>query len=158
MKYYQVIINTNLKIMTKKRFWKIVRKINWSHCWKFDKNCEICRQRMLKACAQDELKEFEDMARIMRSKLEERLMEHYRTISNGEYEYMCPEGFANNNWISKDTMSDGLRHIIGKGKSTYDKVMKNPDEFWKEFVNVYKVMDTECFSCIFQKLDYAETK
>ena len=107
---------------------------------------------MLEVCTQDELKEFEDMARDKHSKLEDRLTEYYRTISNGEYDYMCPEGFANNNWISNDTMSDGLWHIIGKGKSIYHKVMKNPDEFWKVFGDVYKMMDTECFCYIFQEI------
>ena len=137
--------------MTKKRFWEIVRKINWSRYWKFDKNCEICRQRMLKACTQDELKEFEDMASIMRSKLEERIKAYYRIISNGVHDYMCPEGFAN--WIGNDTMSDGLWHIVGKGKSTYEKVMKNPDEFWGVFGNVYSMIDTECFSYIFHEFE-----
>ena len=45
--------------MTEKRFWEIVRKINWSRYWKFEKNCDICRQRMLRACTQDELKNAE---------------------------------------------------------------------------------------------------
>ena len=138
--------------MKEKRFWEIIRRINWSHYWKFKKNCEICRQSMLEVCTQDELKEFEDMARDKHSKLEERLTEYYRTISNGEYDYMCPEGFANNNWIGNDTMSDGLWHIIGKGKSIYHKVMKNPDEFWKVFGDGYKMMDTECFCYIFQEI------
>lgn len=136
--------------MTEKRFWEIVRKINWSRYWKFDKNCEICRQRMLEACTEDELKEFEDMASAMRSKLEERFKDYYRTISNGEYDYLFPEGFANNYWIGNDTMSDGLWHIVGKGKSIYEKVMKNPNEFLGIFGNVYNMMDTECFSYIFQ--------
>lgn len=83
--------------MTEKRFWEIVRKINWSHYWKFEKNCEICRQRMLWACTQDELKEFEDMASNMCSKLEERITDYYQTLSNGKFDIMCPEGFANNN-------------------------------------------------------------
>ena len=137
--------------MKEKRFWEIINKINWSHYWKCEKNDEICRQRMLEACTRDELKEFEDMASIMRSKLEERIKEYYRIISNGVHDYMCPEGFAN--WIGIDTMSDGLWHIVGKGKSTYEKVMKNPNEFWGVFGNVYKMMDTECFSYIFQELD-----
>lgn len=137
--------------MTEKRFWEIVRKINWSRYWKFEKNCEIYRQRMLRACTQDELKEFEDMA-DMYSKLEECLTEHYRTISNGEYDYMCPEGFTPIGCIGDNTMSDGLWHIVDKGKTTNDKVMKNPDEFWKVFGNVYNMVITECFCFIFQEL------
>lgn len=144
--------------MTEKRFWEIVRKINWSRYWKFDKNCEICRQRMLEACTEDELKEFEDTAGEFCNKLEERITGHYRTISNGEFNYLCPEGFADNNWIGNDTMSDGLWHIIGKGKSTYDKVMKNPDYFWKVFGSVENMAATECFSYIFLELDLAETE
>jgi hypothetical protein len=104
---------------------------------------------MLKACTHEELKKFEDMARDMRSKLEERITEHYRTNSNG----MCPEGFSNNAWIGNDTMNDGLWHIVGKGKSTYDKVMRNPDEFWIVFGNVYEMMATESYCYIFQELD-----
>ena len=138
--------------MKEDRFWEIVRKINWSHYWKFKKNYEICRQRMLRACTQDELKEFEDMARDMRSKLEEHITEYYRNISNGEIDYLFPEGFSNNNRIGNDTMSDGLWHVVGKGKSTYDKMMKNPDMFWKVFGDVYKMMDTECFCYIFQEI------
>ena len=135
--------------MTKKRFWEIVRKIHWSRYWKFDKNCKICHQRMLEACTQDELKVFEDMARNIRSKLEERITEHYRTISNGKFDIMCPEGFTRTGYIGDNTLNDGLWHIVGKGKFTYDKVMKNPDEFWKVFGNVYMMMDTECFGYIF---------
>jgi len=71
---------------------------------------------------------------------------------------LCPEGFADNNWIGNDTMSDGLWHIIGKGKSTYDKVMKNPDYFWKVFGSVENMAATECFSYIFLELDLAETE
>ena len=144
--------------MTEKRFWEIVRKINWSRYWKFDNNCEICRQRMLEACTEDELKEFEDKSGEFCNKLEERITGHYRTISNGEFNYLCPEGFADNNWIGNDTMSDGLWHIIGKGKSTYDKVMKNPDCFWKVFGSIEKMVATECFCYIFLELDLAETE
>ena len=55
-------------------------------------------------------------------------------------------------------MSDGLWHIIGKGKSTYDKVMKNPDCFWKVFGSIEKMVATECFCYIFLELDLAETE
>ena len=135
--------------MTKKRFWEIVRKINWSRYWKFEKNCDICRQRMLRVCTQDELKEFEDIASDMCSKLEERITDYYQTVSNGKFDIMCPKGFAPHGYIGDNTLNDGLWHIVGKGKSVYDKVMKNPDEFWKVFGNVYRMVATECFQFIF---------
>ena len=144
--------------MTEKRFWEIINKINWSHYWKFDKSCEICRQRMLEACTQDELNDLEKIARDMRSKLEERITEHYRTISNEKFDIMCPEGFTRIGYIGDDTLNDDLWHIVGKGKPTYDKVMKNPDYFWKVFGSVENMAATECFSYIFLELDLAETE
>jgi len=138
--------------MTKKKFWEIINKINWSHYWKFDKDCVICRQRMLEVCTQDELKEFEDMARNMCSKLEERITEHYPTISNEKFIIMFPKGFTRTGYIGDDTMNDGLWHVIGKGKPTYDKVMKNPGEFWKVFGSVSGMMETEGFCYIFQEI------
>ena len=142
--------------MTEKRFWEIVRKINWSRYWKFEKNCDICRQRMLRACTQDELKEFEDIASDMCSKLEERITDYYQTVSNGKFDIMCPKGFAPHGYIGDNTLNDGLWHIVGKGKSVYDKVMKNPDEFWIVFGNVMEWWQQNVFNLSSLKINRSQ--
>lgn len=131
--------------MTEERFWTLVYKSGWHRFWKYDRNVEICRRRLLEALSEGELDEFAEMVTDKMGELQERITSYYREVSGGEFDYLMPEGFSPNGYIGDDTLSDGLYHIVGRGKTYYNQVMKNPDKFWTNFKDVYEMMMSESF-------------
>lgn len=131
--------------MTEERFWTLVYKSGWYRFWKYNRNVEICRRRLLEALSEGELDEFAEMVTDKMGELQERITSYYREVSGGEFDYLMPEGFSPNGYIGDDTLSDGLYHIVGRGKTYYNQVMKNPDKFWTNFKDVYEMMMSESF-------------
>lgn len=132
--------------MNKEEFWKIVEKINWSHTYWRRQGVEICKDRYMKLCHTQQMRnEFGEILGELFEDLQTRIESYYEEITNGQYSYLMPDKFSPNGYIGDDTLNDGLHHIIGKGKKTYDSVMKNPDTFWKNFGDVYHMMRTESF-------------
>ena len=131
--------------MTDERFWSLVRKSKWYKYWRSEKNAEICRKFLDEALAEGELEEFSEMISDKKEALEERITSYYRKMSGGEFDYLMPDGFSPNGYLGDDTISDGLFHIVGSGKTCYNKVMKNPDKLWENFHDVYDMMSSECF-------------
>jgi len=89
------------------QFWSIVKEIGWEK----NPNIEATKQKLIKKYTPEQMEAFRTKSSYFQSKLQTWLH-----VIERDSDYRIPE--------SDDGLSDILAHIVGLGKTHYDKVLK----------------------------------
>lgn len=134
--------------MEEKRFWNLVAQTGWSENWRKPNNVDICI-RKLDGISNDELDDMHKMTAEMAGSVRERFEKFCLERSGGEFEYLIPDDwFENDVYISDDSFNDIFYHIVGLGEKKYLKAIEHPETIFDSFRTPNDVLKCENFGYV----------